>query len=261
MATKKPSVPRKDALDIILGGEGVTPSSVGVRALAELLQAAQSVVEAVAKANGAEVPVVTLAEVRRGSAAYRLDSETEGAGRVFTNVYDLARTRGKGAPAEVHHALKRFHAEATKIGVLQLQATEGRRAPRRPILVAVPLDRAAVGVESYEDAYGRLVGLHLGRGQRAQIQVLLAEGRTEEFACDESLLETATALFGKPVRARAVYSRDGSATEPLTVQRLEPWGLPDQDAADALDAMRAKLEAQGVELDSTEWLKWVRGNG
>jgi len=261
MKAKGPNIPRMNAIDITIGGEGVGLASVPVRALAELLQAAASAVEAMARARGVEVPDVHLVAVKGGSAAYSLASASEQAGAVIVDLYEAAKERGKGATPAVRHALKRLHGEAAKLGALRMRARPIRAGrARKEITVAAPIDDAAAGLESYEDIFGRVVGLYETMDGRISILVRIAEGRTEKFSADGSLSTTATGLFSKYVRARVVYADDGDTSEPLFIESLLPWDPAGRDFADAASAFRKTLQAEGVEIDASEWLREIHSD-
>ncbi len=244
-----------DAIEVKIGGEGVGLESVPIRALAELLQAAASAVETVAKASGMEAPAMHLIEVREGSAAYTLASESTQAAAVIGDLYDTAKLRGKGAQPEVRHALKRLHGEAAKYGSLRIRTPPSRSGrARKEITVAPPIDDQAPGHESYEDVYGRVVGLYAARDSTIVIHIRIEEGRTEAFSADESLVGAATAMFNKYVMARVVYAYDVDTKEPLTVESIVAWERAAGDFAFAADKFRSDLQEEGIEIDASEWL-------
>jgi hypothetical protein len=257
MKAKDPRVSRMSAIDITIGGEGMGPASVPVRALAELLQAAASAVEAMARAKGVEVPGIHLVAVKDGSAAYSLVSPSEQAGAVIVDLYEAAKERGKTSSPAVRHALTRLHSEAAKLGALRMRARpiHAGRA-RKEITVAAPIDDAAAGLESYAEIFGRVVGLFVTKDRRISIHVRIEEGRTEEFSADESLLTTATGLFSRFVRARVVYTDNGDTSEPLFIESLSPWDhAAGSDFAVAAAAFRTTLQAEGNEIDASAWLR------
>lgn len=259
MKRKKPRDPRWNAIDITIGGEGVDPRSVPIRAVAELLQAAAAAVEATAKAMGVEPPTMHLVEVRKGSAAYQLVSPSEQAGPVIVDLYDALKLRGKGSTPEVRHALRRLHGEASKLGSLKVRARPLRSGrARKEITVAAPVADPSGGLETCADVYGRVVGLHMQRDGRISIHLRLEEGRTEEFSADESLRDVASGLFNECVRARVVYVDDGESVEPQSIERLVPWSSVNNDFSVAAALFRKELQDEGIEIDSSEWLRELR---
>ena len=220
MKGKRPR--RANTINLKIGGEGVSPSTVPVRALAEFLQAAAAAIEAVA--------------------------------------HEAAKARAKKSSPQVRHAIKRLHGEAAKIGSLKLRVVprDGGRA-RREITVAAPVEERG-GIETFTEIYGRIVGIYVSRPPWLTVLLRLEEGRTEQFTVDGALVAAVTGLFNRCVRARVTYLDDGEELEPLMIEAIEAWDRSGADFIEAAESLRSDLQSEGIEIDASAWLKEIHGD-
>jgi hypothetical protein len=242
--------PQNEELEVAVAGEGVTPADLSIRDVAELLDALGAAVEAAAKALMLPVPLVSLAEVRPGSAAYALKAPaTPQANAAIRLVYDAARTRGRGQPADLRRALERMHAVG-KVGAGVRLTIVGAK-PGAPIMLAPLLDIAESVLEETEEVHAHVVGVSVGKaGMNVRLRI---EGkRTETFSADEDVAKQAARLFNRRVRARVVFRRSVAVEEAGEIEELELW--EDLDFLDAVRAIRQDLSAEGIVLDARDWL-------
>ena len=245
----------KPVMQVALEGDGLSPDDVPVGELVKLLEATVAALEAVARDEGLEVPVMRLSAVRQGSAAYDLTSQSPGAPTLVRRFCTAARQRGEGFGPGVRRALQRLH-DSGKIGSIRLTpkvpASEGKRASK-PVHLAAPIEAEDLGREVGTEIYGRIVGLAV-KGENTVVRIKLDDGGTEEFRVDGAE-EAALRLFNKTVRARVAYTYAEDVIAERALEALSPWAA--DDLLTVLRDVRDELEREGVAVDVEEWLREV----
>src|SRR5262249_43923689 len=139
----------------------VTPQDLPLRRLAELLEATATTIEAVAAEKQVEVPKFSVAEVLKGSAAYRLVSEDEQAPMVRKSVLAAVRSRGRTNSLQTRDALLRLHQVASKTGPLRLELEADGKKKAQKVFLSVPVELDDTFVEDATVIYGRVIGAKL----------------------------------------------------------------------------------------------------
>jgi hypothetical protein len=247
---KKP--PKWPGLELAIVGEGLSPSDINVRHLAELLQAAASAVEAVAEEKGVEAPELRLIEVKEGSAAYDLTSPSPEATNVIRDLYDAAKTRGRQSSSKVCNAISRLH-DASKLGSLRLLPHDLHGVSRvKAIHLAPPVEQSNVELDAGTETQGRVVGVIAGRGDSTTVRLRLDRGGTENFDATPEIGELAARLFNRRVTACVTYRLSHDTEIAGSIERVLPWD--DADLFDVLRDVREEAEAEGIEIDVAAWL-------
>lgn len=242
----------KPLLEVAIEGEGLSPADVPVRQLVELLEATVSAVEAVARENGMDPPELRLIDVRSGSAAYDMYSDSPTAEAVVKEFYAVARDRGKESGPGVRKALSRLHSAGKHGSVrLALKSTSGKRPPK-PIRLAPPIQHADYTLEAEDELYGRIVGLYV-KNDTTHVRIKIDDGKTEEFLVEGQNDDAVAHLFNKTVRAVVTYDITGTDVVGGTMDMVSPW--EEEDLISVLQSARNELAAEGHTIDAEEWLR------
>jgi len=248
---RKPKLPTK--LTIAIDGEGVTLKDIGLRQLAQLLEATASAFEAVAQEKHLEAPKLSLAKAKQGSAAYELVSDDPQADRVVKSFVTTVRKRGKGSSPRTRTSLLRLHSTATKTGAgLRIDSGEPGDKKQKPLYLAIPIEEDTSHVEEGTVVYARVVGLKLDAHDRGTVMLRYDDGGSGDFESSPDLLTEAARLIGKHVAARVTFQR-GEVDFEGEIERLEERAAPSQ-FLEAVSAARKTLEEQGIVFDATAWL-------
>lgn len=237
-------------LAISIEGEGLSLADVSLRDLVGLLEAAAAAVEAGAMEAGVDVPLVTLGDVREGSAAYHLFSRSDTAVAAVRKVCEAVETRGVGHSAELRGALRRLH-EAGRVGSVNLKPRRGVLGTRRALTLAAPIEPVPAVHEVGAEVYARVVGLN-ARGDGTAVRLKLADGGTREFVAGDGVEASATRLFNKTVRARVAYEVSDGAYRASTIDQLWPWA--NDELLETLRDFRDELATKGETIDAEAWL-------
>jgi hypothetical protein len=252
--TPKKSIPW-GGLELAIEGEGLSPSDVSVRQLAELLQAAASAADAIAEEQGIEPVDLRLVNVRKGSAAYDLTSPSPDAGQVLRELYHAAKTRAKKSTPKVRHAMQRLHG-ASKLGSLRMVPQDSGGKPMRSakaIHLAPPIEEASHSIDAGAEIQGRVVGVFVGRGNSTTVRIRHDRGGTDDFSAEPDVAETAARLFNRRANARVTYSIDHDTKTAGTIERVSLW--EDEDLLEVVNAARQDIESDGDVIDVEKWLE------
>jgi hypothetical protein len=108
----------RPALEIRIAGEGISPNDVSIGELARLLTAAAGLMRTLSEERKIPAPEVALAEVRAGSAVFKLvasDPENdEPFSRLAESAYAAAKKRGQGESPAMRAALDRLYAACSR---------------------------------------------------------------------------------------------------------------------------------------------------
>jgi len=242
-------------LELAIEGEGLSPSDISVRQLAELLQAAASAADAIAEEQGIEPVDLRLINVRKGSAAYDLTSPSPDAGRVLRELYNAAKTRAKKSTPKVRHAMARLHG-ASKTGSLRMvpQDSSGKPMPSaKAIHLAPPVEEASHAIDVGTEVQGRIVGVFVGRGTSTTVRIRYDRGGTDDFSAEQDVVEAAARLFNRRATARVTYNLDHDEKTAGMIERVSLW--EDDDLLDVVRAARQDIESDGESIDVEKWLE------
>jgi hypothetical protein len=250
----------RPSFDVIVEGAGISLGDVSIRELANLLSAAHSLLEAVAKELGHEVPTVALGEVRSGSACYRLfsgrEEQDEPFGEIAARAYTDAKERGKKSSPSIRGALNRLHRSSEK-GSIAIQPRNIRRSDQvEKILIAAPLELTEEYVNGVTQLYGRIVGVEALKN-RLQLTLKLEEGGKTELETEETIAEHAGRLFNKKVsiKAKVRWSADGLSKNWEAIS-IHQWN--DSDLLEIMTGVRQELREEGIRIDPERWLQSTR---
>lgn len=244
--------PKQPTLRIAIEGDGLGPSDVGIKQLAEFLDATAATLDAIAAEHNLPSPRPSLVAVRKGSAAYELTSDAPTWDPVVIDFYEAAKARGEGRPRAVRRGLERLFGVSSKLGAVRIApagTTDGIR--RRPIHLAVPLGEVASSTSFGTTIHGRIVGVHES-DRSFSVRIALAEGGRQDFETTEEVARSAARRFGEKVRATATGRWDGESVSGYAITDIEPWD--DVDFLQALAEIRDELAHDGVEIDPDEWI-------
>lgn len=252
MRKKRP--PKKETkLTIAIHGEGVGLKDVGLRQLAQLLEATAGAFEAVAREKRLEPPKLSLAKAKRGSAAYDLVSEDPQAERVTRDFVSTVRKRGKGSSPQTRSSLARLYSVGTKTSGAGLRidpdGTAGSKS--RSVYLASPVDDDSGLVEEGTVVYARVTGLKLDFHDRGTVVLRYDDGGSGEFGASPDLLSVGARLLGRHVVARVTFQR-GERDFEGEVESLEERAPPSSLLDAVTDARRALLD-HGVVFDARAW--------
>jgi hypothetical protein len=243
----------KPLMEVAIEANGISPKDVPVRQLIELLEAAISAVDAVARENGLEPPAMRLVGVRQGSAAYELYSDAANAPKVVRGLYNATKERGAHSGPVVRKALARLH-HATKVGQIRITsrvAAQGKRPPR-PVYVAPPIESEELNSEMAAEYYGRVVGLYV-KNEQTFVRFRLDDGGTEEFLTRTDLESRAASLFNRTARVYVVHTLCGDEATDGVIEAIDEWS--GEDFLTVMHSLREDLARKGVSVDVEAWLQ------
>jgi hypothetical protein len=222
--------------------------------LAELLQAAAGVVEAVSKDRGTPLPLPTLVAVRAGSAAYDFRIRDESARPVVAEIEHQIRSRAKDATPSVRHAFQRLHTAGGQTGAIRFTAyTQAGQKKKQHLYVAPPLEVVPTPFDVVAEIHGEVVGVIAGN--KVTVRLRLDDGKLQDFRADFDAARMAARLFLQCIRAQIQYEyRDGIETLGEIIG-IEKWDIAsDHDLVAEFDRARDELLSEGVELRASDWL-------
>lgn len=264
MARKPKGGKRKPTtLTIAIEGEGVGLGDIPLRQLAELLETTASTFEAIAAEKNLDPPRLSLVKASKGSAAYALASEDEQAPRVVDGFVSMVRKRGKGSSPKTRRAYGRLHKVGTKTpgGGLRVDPPQkATNAKPKPIILSAPLTEDEPKIEQGTTVFARVVGVKIDAHERATVTLRYDDGGSGEFDADADGIRESAKLIGDPVEARVTFVRsegqDWAGRIEHIQKRRQQYSL-----SEALKKARASLAADGVVIDSREWLADIHGEG
>jgi hypothetical protein len=239
------------SVTIAVAGDGITPKDVSLRHLAELLEATAAAFEAVSAEKGVAVPVLSLAKVKTGSAAYQFYSEDAQAEGVAKSLYTAARKRGRGSSPAVRRSISRM-LHASKAGPLRIEPVNDN-PKEKPVLIAEPLPDEGTEIDEGTVVYGRIVGVRIDTHDRGKVSLRYDDGGQGEFNSPPELVGSCATLLGRNVSARVTFVRgnerdwDGDLEE--VVERSNAT-----DLLTALEDARRELTEKGIVIDASQWI-------
>jgi len=241
-------------MEIAIEAQGISPKDVPVRQLVELLEAAVSVLDALARERGIEAPAMRLVGVHEGSAAYELYADTPNAERVVQEFFNATKKRGAGSGPSVRRALARLHL-ATKVGQIRitshLETREGT-VPSPPIYIEPPIVIDELQSEMAAEYYGRVVGLAV-KNEQAFVRLRMDDGGTQEYRVRPGLEGRLSPFFNKTVRVYVVHTLYGDDVADGVIESIEEW--TNEAFLDVMHEVRDDLSRQGVAIDVETWLR------
>lgn len=240
----------REVLEVAITGEGISPGSVPIKALADLLSATSAALEAASDELGIEVSLASLQEVRDGSAAYLIETPAAPLGSSPVQlVYDAARARGVGHSRPLKKALNRLH-DVGAVGAGIRVAIHGS-AEQPAILLAPTLEEVGESLEELDEVFGRVIAISLGR-DGALVRLRL-DGGTFTFRAENHIGAQAAQLWNQPVRARVTFARSSAGDdEPLALEEIV-YAL-EGDFFRTVTDLRRDIAESGVIVDADEWL-------
>ena len=236
-------------LTVSVEGEGLSPSSVSLRELAQLIQALATALEL----SGGDRPArFSLTSVRPGSAKYALDSKEPDAEHAVRTFMRAVETRGDGCSVELHAALMRVH-EASRLGAITLQSRPGL-AGRKAVTMARPIEREPRVEEFGRTFYGRIVGLFI-KGEHTVLRLRRVGSGSVDLRLADGAESSARSQFGRDVRVRVVTTEADSRLEHGVVEYVERWS--NDPVLDVLMELRAEFASEGI--DGAAWLRELEG--
>jgi len=244
----------KSLMEVAIEAKGIAPKDVPIRQLVELLEAAVSALDAVARENGIEPPAMRLVGVRHGSAAYELYADTDDARVVVRELYNATKKRGVGSGPSVRKALARLHS-ASKVGQIRITShlgmQEGKKPPR-PIYVEPPMITDDVHSEKGAEHYGRVVGLSV-KNEQTFVRLRIDDGGTEEYRAQAELEGRVASFFNKTVRVYVVHTLYGDEVGDGVIEAIDEW--TNEEFLNVMHSLRDDLTRQGVTVDVDAWLR------
>lgn len=241
-------------LEVAIEAKGISPRDVPVRQLVELLEAAVSALDAVARQQGLKPPVMRLVGVREGSAAYEFTSDSDDASDVVHQFYEVTKKRGVGCGPEVRKALTRLHS-AARVGRIRITSHLGNEASQQleqPIYVEPPVHLEELHSEMAAEYYGRVVALSV-KNEKTFIRMHMDDGGTREYEVVNGLEQRSASFFNKTVRIHVVHTLYGDAMIDGRVEAIEAWA--NETFLDVMRSVRENLTEQGVTVDVEAWLR------
>lgn len=244
----------KSLMEVAIDAKGISPKDVPVRQLVELLEAAVSALDAVAREHGIEPPAMRLVGVREGSAAYELYADSEDARVVVRELYNATKKRGANSGPGVRKALARLHA-ASKVGQVRITSRlgtqDGKKAPR-PVYVEPPIPTDEVHSEMAAEYYGRVVGLFV-KNEQTVVRLRMDDGGTEEYQTRRELEGRVASFFNKSARVHVVHTLHGDQVGDGVIEAIDEW--TNEEFLDVMHSVRDDLTQQGVTVDVEAWLR------
>jgi hypothetical protein len=257
VARKKSQAKQPGAsLTIAIVGDGVTPRDVGLRQLASLLEATANAFESLAEERNVDPPQMSLARVKKGSAAYQLESHDRQAERTFSSFVTTVRKRGKDASPRTRQSLTRLHAVAARAGAglrVDPEGPVGKKGTSAPVLLAPPLPEDEAKVEEGTVVFARVVGLRLDVRDRASVTLRYDDGGSGEFQSSSDLIEASAQLLGRHVEARVTFLRGETKDFDGELEQITQRD-PSSDLMMGIFAARNEMRERGISIDAEAWL-------
>lgn len=231
----------------------MSPESVSLKELADVLQQTSAVVEAVAEGEGGSAPEVVLTEVRQGSAAYTMVSPDLTFEPMLERLFDAVTSRGHGFDRSVREAMKRLFKATSRVGRASFafegveRLAEGATVDLTEPVVAPVLTRYGTTI------YGVLVAVAMRANGQDVVQLELEEGGRLQLDCSPEIADRAKVLFKRPVVATAFASWDGETTSDWDIEDIEEREGA-TDLLEALDGVRRRIAKASSPVDVDAWL-------
>lgn len=244
-------------LEVAIEGTNLSPEDIDARHTIELVEAAISALEAIAKDRGSKSVGFRFVGIHKGSAAYDLRVPDPASVPIIEELARHVEKRGTESSPGVRRAIERLHRAGKGAGSVRLRVYDSKGVARsKPLYVAAPLNVVYAPFDTTTEVYGRVVAVAAGRGDRLSVKLRLDDGGTAEFEADNEVAAIAGRLFLRTVRAEVDYevTVDGeSATEIRALQPFDP--APDDEILGAFDEARAQLAKEGFRPRASDWLK------
>lgn len=256
----------RPGLDLSIVGAGVSPSTVSLRALADLLRVAASLLESVANEHELTLPPIALTQVRKGSAAYEVTASREQDDAIYSivvrNVYTAIGERGAKQGPDVRRNLSKLHEQASSLGSLRVRAKRlvGVVTPQKPIIMAPPLDAIPSSIQGTRVIHGRVVGVEAQEGGKLVVRIKPEAGARVRLEASESVAAEAARLFNRGTRAKVLSEwNDHGERRDTSLVSLEAWDGVGTDLFDVLADVRQQLIDEGVNVSLEEFERNRRG--
>lgn len=236
--------------------EAAGPSAVSLRQLARILESTARLIEQAAAQAGIDVPRLFLSNVATSSAAPVIravdPASAKPLGRELTRI---AKTRAHDEAPAVARAYEDLLEATAPVGPARFVPRGAKKG-----IELLPAAPPKLSIEVADEIHVRVVGLVVTRqrGTEVRLRRLTGGAETEEafFTHEEEIAHQALTLFDKTAIAHVSYRNVRGALRPADLERLEPW--TERPLLDVVDEVRAKMAADGVEIDAEEWIRELR---
>jgi hypothetical protein len=242
-------------LEVALVGQGVTPQTVTIRHLQELLAATSEALSAIST-EGQQKPVLPgLTAVRTGSAAYVMTAADARWSPTLDELVSAVKKRGAGYPIRLRSALAKLHRAGGKLArvrIARIDPLSGARTDET--LVEAPVETEPPQVTYSTMLYGKVVGVD-AYTDRIAVKLLLTDGgRCDLDATPEDAVK-AGQLFFQPVVVHADVEWDAERQQESKweLKSIDAW--VEGDLVAVADQISQDLASKGVRVDIDEWLR------